>query len=149
MSGVADSARTGAVLYVFADDHGPPHVHARHRGDAWTARIRFSFVVPAVSLVSVTPLRHAPLPRVVSGLLADVRDDLTACRRAWWTIRRNTCLANAWVLKPPPTLTVPNRRTARCVQIDAADFEPGSLLLHLTFKDRTKLAIEAGSGQET
>ena len=36
MSRVFISAGTGAAVYVFANDHCPPHVHAKHRGENTT-----------------------------------------------------------------------------------------------------------------
>jgi hypothetical protein len=38
MGNVFTSEGTGAVIYVFSDDHCPPHIHARHRGEGWIAR---------------------------------------------------------------------------------------------------------------
>jgi hypothetical protein len=37
MSRVFVSKDTGAAIYVFVNDHCPPHVHARHRAEGWTA----------------------------------------------------------------------------------------------------------------
>ena len=71
MSRVFVSEATGAVIYVFADDHCPPHVHARHRGESWVARVRFSYVSSEVGLISIAPLKNVPLQRVVNELLDD------------------------------------------------------------------------------
>ena len=57
MSRIFVSEATGATVYVFADDHCPPHVHARHRGEEWIARVKFSYVCNAVKLIS-TPGIH-------------------------------------------------------------------------------------------
>ena len=54
------SEATGAVVYVFTDDHCPPHVHARHRGDDWIARIGFSYLGEDVTLLSIAPLKNIP-----------------------------------------------------------------------------------------
>jgi len=43
MSRVFVSEGSGAAVYVFADDHCPSHVHARHRGEGWIARVRFFY----------------------------------------------------------------------------------------------------------
>jgi hypothetical protein len=83
MSRVFVSAATGAVIYVFADDHCPPHVHARHRGEGWVARVRFSYVGSEVELISIAPLKNVPLQRVVNELLDDVQARLMDCRRRW------------------------------------------------------------------
>lgn len=86
MSRVFRSERTGAVIYVFSDDHCPPHVHARQRGDGWIARVRFSFIGNAVGLMSLVPLDNAPLRRTLNGLLDEIEDELPGCRRVWWAI---------------------------------------------------------------
>ena len=54
------SESTGAAIYLFADDHCPPHVHARHRSEGWIARVQFSFVNNDVGLLSIAPPKHAP-----------------------------------------------------------------------------------------
>ena len=68
MSRVLISESTGAAVYVFSDDHCPPHVHARHRGDGWIARVRFSYLSGSVELMSVAPLKNSPLQRTVKRL---------------------------------------------------------------------------------
>jgi hypothetical protein len=149
MSRVCVSARTGAAIYVFAADHCPPHIHARHRGEGWTARVRFSFVTNEVELVSVTPLRNAPLPRAIGELLDDVRSELPACRRTWWTMQNSVCLANRWALEDPQAVTVLTERRPKAVQIEDADYDPQSGRLRIVFRDATALVIEAGSGRES
>lgn len=93
MSRVLTSEGTGAAVYVFSDDHCPPHVHARHRGEGWIARVRFSYLDHAVELMSIAPVKSSPLQRTVNRLLADIKAGLPACRRSWWATRRTTCLA--------------------------------------------------------
>jgi hypothetical protein len=96
MSRVFVSNATRATIYVFSDDHCPPHVHARHRSEGWIARVRFSYVDSAVALISIAPLKNAPQRRVLNLLLDDIHARLADCRLAWWTTRRTTCLANQW-----------------------------------------------------
>jgi hypothetical protein len=81
MSRVLISESTGAAVYVFSDDHCPPHVHARHRGDGWIARVRFSYLSSQVELMSVAPLKNYPVQRTVNRLLADVEAGAPTCRR--------------------------------------------------------------------
>ncbi len=83
MSRVFVSEGTGAAIYVFTDDHCPPHVHARHRGEGWVARVRFSYVTNAVALISIAPLKNVPLQRVVNRLLDDIQTRLADCRRSY------------------------------------------------------------------
>jgi hypothetical protein len=82
MSRVFISEGTGAGIYVFSNDHCPAHVHARHRGDGWIARVRFSYLDSAVELISIAPVKNVPLQRVVNRLLSDVRARLPDCRRS-------------------------------------------------------------------
>jgi len=98
MSRVFVSEGTGAAVYVFSNDHCPPHVSARHRGEQWIARVQFSYLDDKVELWSIEPIRHAPAQRVINRLLDDVRAQLSSCRRSWWGIQRTACLENQWVL---------------------------------------------------
>ena len=100
MSWVFVSEATGAVIYVFTDDHCPPHVHARHRGESWVTRVRFSYVSSEVELISIAPLKNVPLQRVVNELLDDIQARLMDCRRSWWATRQTTCLVNQWAVAP-------------------------------------------------
>jgi hypothetical protein len=141
MSRVFTSHAIGAGVYVFSDDHCPPHVHARHRGDGWIARIAFSYVTDIVKLISIAPLKNIPLQRVINELLDDVRAHLAICRRSWWEIRRTTCLGNQWakILKSGRIEIVPTR-AARAKQITAADYDPDLGRLNVMFRDGTKAA---------
>ena len=102
MSRVFTSKSTGAGVYVFSDDHCPPHVHARHRGDGWIVRVGFSFISRELELLSIAPLRNSPLRRTVNQLLDDIEVELPACRRSWWSTKQTTCLANQWLAVPAP-----------------------------------------------
>ena len=98
MSRVFISEGTGAGIYVFSDDHCPAHVHARHGGEGWIARLRFSYLDSTVKLISIAPVKSIPLQRVVNRLLNDVQLRLPDCRRGWWLTRGTTCLANKWAM---------------------------------------------------
>ena len=140
MSRVFTSQSTGAGVYVFSDDHCPPHVHARHRGDGWIARVRFSFVISAVELLSVAPLRNSPLQRTVNRLLDDIEAELPACRRTWWATRQTTCLANQWAVVPAPgTIELLPEPKANAKQIAEATYDPEQERLRVTFEDGTTL----------
>ena len=138
MSRVFVSEATGAVIYVFADDHCPPHVHARHRGEDWVARVRFSYVGSDVKLLSIAPLKNVPLQRVVNELLDDIQARLTDCRRSWWTTRQTACLANQWAIAPPGgKVVVCAERTQGAKQIADASYDPSTERLRVTFRDGT------------
>lgn len=138
MSRVFRSERTGAVIYVFSDDHCPPHVHARQRGDGWIARVRFSYVGNAVGLMSLVPLDNAPLRRTLNGLLDEIVDELSACRRVWWAIRRTTCLTGQWLIMPSPEkIEIAPAGAANAKRIAGATYDPPEERIRVTLHDGT------------
>lgn len=137
MSQVFVSEATRAGIYVFADDHCPPHVHARHRGEGWIARVGFSYASAAVALISIAPLRNVPSQRVVNRLRNDIEARLADCRRVWWMIRRTTCLENQWATAREGRLELRSGRTRDAKQIIDARYDPEAERLHVTFRDRT------------
>jgi len=143
MARVFASEATGAEIYVFSDDHCPPHVHARHRADAWIARVGFSFVATAVDLISIAPMRNIPLQRVLNRLLDDVQGQLAICRRKWWEIQGTACLVNQWAkIEPSGMIRISAPGVAEAKQITGADYGPDSGQLHLIFRDGTRAAQE-------
>jgi len=145
MSRVFVSEATRAAIYVFSDDHCPPHVHARHRGEGWIARVRFSYVRSAVALISITPLRNAPQRRALNLLLGDIQGRLADCRRAWWTTRRTTCLANQWAREGQGTIELLSERTPDAKRIVDATYDPDAEQLHVTFRDGATLEVSTRS----
>jgi hypothetical protein len=144
MSRVFVSEATGAVIYVFADDHCPPHVHARHRGEGWVARVRFSYVGSAVELISVAPLKNIPLQRVVNALMDEIRTRLVECRRSWWMTRQTTCLENQWATMPAAEkIELPSERAPDAKQISGATYDPAAEQLHVIFRDGTRVEVSA------
>jgi hypothetical protein len=130
------SESTGAAVYLFADDHCPPHVHARHRGDGWIARVQFSFVNNDLGLLSIAPPKHAPLQRVVNELLDDVGDRVTKCRRQWWTTRQTTCLMNQWAkVSVAGKIELLAERKASAKQIADSHYDPASDSTRVSFHD--------------
>jgi hypothetical protein len=131
MSRVLISESTGAVIYVFSDDHCPPHVHAR-------PRVQFAYLSSSVALMSVAPLKNYPLQRTVKRLLADIDAGLPACRRGWWVTKRTTCLINQWAVVLPTArveLSLENLENAK--QIADATYDPDEERLRLVFRDGT------------
>jgi hypothetical protein len=142
MSRVFVSEATGAVVYVFADDHCPPHVHARHRGEGWVARVRFSYVGGEVELLSIAPLKNVPRQRVVNELLDDIQARLTDCRRSWWTTRQTTCLTNQWAVAPAGgNIALHPERTREAKQIASASYDEATEKLQVTFQDGTTAEV--------
>jgi hypothetical protein len=142
MSRIFVSESTGAAIYLFADDHCPPHVHARHRGDGWIARVQFSFVENEIALMSIAPAKHLPLQRVVNNLLNEVGDRVTECRTHWWTMRQTTCLMNQWAKVPVAGKIelLPERR-ANAKQIADARYDVASDRTRVSFHDGTTIDV--------
>jgi hypothetical protein len=143
MSRVFISQGTGAGVYVFSDDHCPPHVHARHRGDGWIARVRFSFLGSEVRLLSIAPLRNSPLQRTVNQLLDDIEAELLACRESWWITKQTTCLENQLVVVSAGTIEIPVSAPANAKKIATAVYDPVRDLVRVTFQDGTTLDASA------
>jgi len=138
MSRVFISESTGAVIYVFSDDHCPPHVHARHRGDGWIARVGFSYLGNTVELMSIAPLKNSPLQRTVNRILADIQMELPACRRRWWITKQTTCLANQWaIMLTPERVELSPGPAATAKQINDATYDPDQERLQITFQNST------------
>jgi len=138
MSRAFVSDGTGAGVYVFSNDHCPAHVHARHLGEGWIARVSFSYVSSSVELMSIAPTRNVPLQRVVNRLLGDIEERLPDCRRSWWVTRRTTCLANQWaVVGDPGRIEILSKPTQSAKQIAEAGYDPVEEQLHVVFRDGT------------
>jgi hypothetical protein len=138
MGRVFISEGTGAGIYVFSDDHCPAHVHARHRGEGWIARVRFSYLGSTVELMSIAPVKNVPLQRVVNNLLSDVKVRLPDCRHSWWLIRRTTCLANQWaVVREPGRIELLAKPAPGAKQIAEAEYDPANEHVHVIFQDGT------------
>jgi hypothetical protein len=143
MSRVFISEDTGAGIYVFSDDHCPAHVHARHRGDGWIARVRFSYLDSAVELISIAPVKNVPLQRVVNRLLSDVRARLPDCRRSWWLTRRTTCLTNQWAMvSKAGSIELLSKPVPSAKQIAKAEYEPVNEQVRLIFRDGTRVQVK-------
>jgi hypothetical protein len=143
MSRVFISEGTGAGIYVFSDDHCPPHVHARHRGEDWIARVRFSYLDSAVALISIAPVKNVPLQRVVNRLLSDVRVRLPDCRRSWWMTRGTTCLANQWaIVSKPVKIELHSKPVPSAKQIAEAEYEPANEQVRVIFRDGTRVQVK-------
>jgi hypothetical protein len=144
MSRVFVSEATGAVIYVFADDHCPPHVHARHRAESWVARVRFSYVSSEVELISIAPLKNVPLHRVVNELLDNIQARLMDCRRSWWAMRQTTCLVSQWAVAPAAgKVELRSGRTREAKQISDASYDPATERLRVIFRDGTTAEVSS------
>jgi hypothetical protein len=136
MSRVFISEATGAGIYVFSDDHCPAHIHARHRGEGWIARVRFSYLGSTVDLISIVPIKKVPLQRVVNRLLSDVQVRLPDCRRSWWLTRGTTCLTNQWILvRGPGRIELLSKPAPSAKQIAEAEYDPANEQVYVILQD--------------
>jgi hypothetical protein len=143
MSRVFISEATGAGIYVFSDDHCPAHIHARHRGEGWIARVRFSYLGSTVDLISIVPIKKVPLQRVVNRLLSDVQVRLPDCRRSWWLTRGTTCLTNQWILvRGPGRIELLSKPAPSAKQIAEAEYDPANEQVYVIFQDGTTEQVE-------
>jgi hypothetical protein len=138
MSRVFVSEDTGAAIYVFTDDHCPPHVHARHRGEGWIARVRFSYLGSAVELMSIAPVKRVPLQRVVTQLLDNIEERLSDCRQRWWITNRTACLTNQWAqVQTDGAVELLSKQISKAKQIADARYDPATERLLVSFRDGT------------
>lgn len=146
MSRVFVSEGTGAAVYVFSNDHCPPHVSARHRGEEWIARVRFSYLTDTVDLWSIEPIKHAPAQRAINQLLDEVRAQLSACRRRWWDIQRTVCLENQWVLHSADGSINPlSERVPEAKQVAKAIYDADAERLQVQFSDGTSAEVRVAT----
>ena len=143
MSRVCVSAGTGAGIYVFSEDHCPAHVHARHRGEGWIARVRFSYLDSTVELISIAPAKNIPLQRVVNRLLSDIQARVPDCRRGWWLTRGTTCLENHWAMvSKAGKIELLPKPTPSAKQIAVAEYDPSKEQVQVIFRDGTKVQVK-------
>jgi len=82
--------RLGAVqVFIAAEDHPPPHVHAVHSGDGWVARFRFSFLSDVTGLYRFRRLERKPTAGTLDGVAEAIMANLPACRENWWATHGN------------------------------------------------------------
>ena len=142
MSRVFVSEGTGASIYVFANDHCPPHVHARHRGEGWIARVSFSYVSSHLELTSIVATKSMPLQRLMNRLLDNIQDRLWDCRQRWWETNRTACLTNQWALvSADGKVEMVSKRTSGTKQIADASYEPTTGRLLVSFRDSTATEV--------
>jgi hypothetical protein len=75
----------GAVqVFIAAEDHPPPHVHAWHQGEGWRARFRFSYLSDVAGLYGARTVNRRPRARALTTIEDAVIDNVVLCRAAWW-----------------------------------------------------------------
>jgi len=71
-------------VFIGAEDHPPPHVHAFHSGDGWVARFRFSFLSDVTGLYRFRRQGRKPAAATLDRVADAIMAKLPACRESWW-----------------------------------------------------------------
>jgi hypothetical protein len=107
------------------------------------ARVGFSYLGDAVTLMSVAPTKNIPSRRLLNRLLDEVQTRLSGCRLQWWTTTGTACLVNQWLTMPAPGKAEPCGGPAPgAKQIAEASYETSSGRLRLIFRDGTSVQVK-------
>src|SRR5271165_682388 len=71
-------------VFIGAEDHPPPHVHAVHTGEGWVARFRFSFLSDVTGLYRFRRRGRRPTEATLNDVADAIMANLAACRAGWW-----------------------------------------------------------------
>ncbi len=71
-------------VFIGAEDHPPPHVHAVHSGEGWMARFRFSFLSDVTGLYRFRRRGRKPTTATLNRMAEAIEASLPACRETWW-----------------------------------------------------------------
>ncbi len=71
-------------VFIGAEDHPPPHVHAVHTGEGWAARVRFSFLSDVTGLYRFRRSGRRPTTATLDRVADAIMVNLPACRESWW-----------------------------------------------------------------
>jgi hypothetical protein len=140
-------------VFIGAEDHPPPHVHAVHSGEGWVARFRFSFLSDVTGLYRLQRRGRRPtiatLDRVAEAIVAN----LPACRENWWVTqggRHEIGLVNRRVEtrrivgSDGLLAKVALKPGKAAVGIVSAGYDPTSGMITLSLADGRTLLLTAG-----
>jgi hypothetical protein len=142
----------GAVqVFIAAEDHPPPHVHAWHGGERWRARFRFSYLSDVAGLYGVRMINRRPRVRTLTMIEDAVIENLALCRAAWWQTHGaagGLGLVNRRIEIQPgvagPLARVASRPVPRATVIAAAAYDPAARVVRLLLADGRRLVLAAG-----
>lgn len=146
--------RLGEVqVFIAAEDHPPPHVHARHTAQGWIARFRFSFLSDVAALYRFKRRGRNPTLRALDDLEEAIVRALPACRAEWWAThggRHGIGLVNRRIVTRPEAnadgllAKVPLEPDRGAVTIAAATYDPDTGRVTLALSDGHQLALTSG-----
>jgi hypothetical protein len=140
-------------VFIGAEDHPPPHVHAVHTGEGWVARFRFSFLSDVTGLYRFRRRGRRPTTATLDRVAEAIVTNLPACREAWWMThgsRHEVGLVNRRIETRPiadgdgflaKVALKPGKDAATIV---AAGYDAGSGKVALTLDDGRALSLTAG-----
>lgn len=147
----------GAIkVFIGAEDHPPPHVHASHQAEGWMARFRFSFLSDVTGLYRFRRRGRRPTDATLEEVADSVIANLQTCRQEWWLThgaRHGIGLVNQRVeTRPLPVTTKRDAIRAKvalvpgttAVSIVSAAYGVGNGKVTLALADGRKLLLTAG-----
>ena len=132
-------------VFIAAEDHPPPHVHAVHTGEGWVARFRFSFLSDVTGLYRFRRRGRWPTEATLDRVAEAIMARLPACRASWWAThgsRHEINLVNRQVetrrVEGADGLLakVALKPTKAAVDIVSAGYDPGRGMVALTLRFR-------------
>jgi hypothetical protein len=146
--------RIGAVqVFIGAEDHPPPHVHAFHMGEGWRARFRFSFLSDVAGLYRFRRRGRRPTETTLNAVLDAVIESLPACRAEWWAThgaRHEVGLVNRRLETKPAgnadkiLVKVAIAPGPNAIGIISTAYDPVTAKVTLTLADGQHLTLTAG-----
>jgi len=140
-------------VFIAAEDHPPPHVHAVHTGEGWVARFRFSYLSDVTGLHRFRRRGRRPTEATLERVAEAIMAHLPACRESWWTThgsRHEINLVNRRVetrrIKDGDGVLakVALQPSKAASSIVSATYDPSNGQVGLTLADGRTLALTAG-----
>jgi hypothetical protein len=133
---------------IASDDHCPPHVHARHKEEGWIVRLWFSFVSPAVGVMTIAPSEKAVLLWQLNQMLDEISSNIDLFRQIWRQGKQTTCLENKWMaLVGGVQLALLDNGKHGAKQVHTATYDVQARTTSLRFFDRSQAIIQEDSGE--
>lgn len=138
-------------VFIAAEDHPPPHVHAEHTGEGWAARYRFSFLSDVAALYRFRKGRR-PTEATLEAVRTAIVVNIGRCRTEWWAAqgeRAGIGLVNRRV----ETKSLPDGQLIARVQlrprkaaaaIRSASYDPNTEEVLLGIRNRAPLRLKCG-----